>query len=36
MSYLDSLATAIVVISIVGSILGTYATYKIYSKEGFR
>jgi len=37
MSYTDSLTAAIVLVSIVATILGTYVTYKIYaSEDGFR
>jgi|GEM_PF-2655682 len=36
MHYEDGLLYAIIVVSIIGTILGTYVTMKIYSKEGFR
>ena len=36
MTYEDGLLYAIIVVSIIGTILGTYVTMKIYSKEGFR
>jgi len=36
MTYEDGLLYAIIVVSIIGTVLGTYVTMKIYSKEGFR
>lgn len=36
MNYEDGLLYAIIVVSIIGTVLGTYVTMKIYSKEGFR
>ena len=36
MSYPEVLTLSIYLITIAGTILGGYVTYKIYSKEGFR
>ena len=36
MGYEGTLTTAIYLITFVGTVLGAYVTYKIYSKEGFR
>lgn len=36
MNYEEGLLYAIIVVSIIGTVLGTYVTMKIYSKEGFR
>lgn len=36
MAFTDILTGTIVFISVVGTILGIYATAKIYSKQGFR
>jgi len=36
MSYTDNLEAAIYIVTIIGTVLGIYVTYKIYSKDGFR
>lgn len=36
MTYEEGLLYAIIVVSIIGTVLGTYVSLKIYSKEGFR
>ena len=36
MSYPEVLTMSIYLITITGTVLGVYVTYKIYSKEGFR
>lgn len=36
MEYTSVLTAVIYAITAVGCVLGTYVTYKIYSKDGFR
>jgi len=36
MGYTEVLNLAIYAITVIGIVLGTYVTFKIYSKEGFR
>ena len=36
MSFPEALTLTIYLITIAGTVLGGYVTYKIYSKEGFR
>ena len=36
MGYEDTLTATIYFITVIGIVLGSYVTYKIYSKEGFR
>ncbi len=36
MSYTANLEAAIYIISVIGIALGSYVTYKIYTKDGFR
>jgi len=36
MEYTDGITSAIVIVSVLGTVLGLYVTYKIYTKEGFR
>ena len=36
MEYTDALTVAVTIITIIGLTLGSYVTYKIYSKDGFR
>ena len=36
MGYTEVLNLAIYAITVIGIVLGTYVSYKIYSKDGFR